>query len=219
MNEISEYLKIDNRIYKNYLDKFTKEKISILVNELTESDRNAMMLSFLVNRGYNSYTKECSKCYNMFSDSDGIMLYDKDMVDEYNHMIFGESLTKQNIENDKKYNVLYYDEASNLFYSGIKYNNDLEKIIMELKEYKQEDEYLYFDYYFTRIIITSNDVSLHNIYNEKVLDNISITDILNDDYIPIYTDKYNEYYNVIRYTFKYNRKLNSYTLSEISIEK
>ena len=93
---------------------------------------------------------------------------------------------------------------------GIVYNNVKPKIISIFKGYSYDDELLYLDYYYSNVSYDDNKdnnderIYLHDMKN-IVVKELMYSDIFDDDNVASKYDDYIEYFDTVRYVFKYDK--------------
>jgi len=239
---ISTYLNTNSSVYEGLYNKLEFNN-SLSINELDDIEINKIVASNLILTNKNdpkyNYDK-CVDCYKYFSKFDNMKFYSPEVVDEISLLLFGRTLTKINQDTYSSYNVLYYNYDIDMYYTNVIYLENDYSQIFELKEYKQKKEYLYFDYYFVNVynqdsyieeevILDDEDdleeeilenlnlISLYDVNKNIVVQNINYFDLYDENGMLVSYENYIEYFDVIRYSFKYDRKLKQYVFDTITI--
>ena len=225
ISKISNYLKVNSMIYNGLQENLKTSGLNIKIDDIDDIEINKMIAAYVVfNVASNSeYSYDnCNSCYRYFSKDDNIRFYNVSDVEKiYNELFDGEfkRITQEDIID---FNVLYYNSDIDKYYINVVYNFNKPSIIFEYKGYENENDMLYLDYYYSSIMydetIDKNDAK--KIYlcdiNGNVLEELDYGDIFNGDNVLYNYDDYIDYFNIIRYGFKYNKKANMYEMIEIS---
>lgn len=219
MIKISQYLK-SNSVFYDGLHKKLEEKETIYLADIDDLEKNKAVAAYLITEGNASdkYNYDnCKECYNEFSKYDNIYFYNPKDVEDISTTIFGENIKKITQNDLISYNILYYNKQINMYYMNIVYLRDYANSVFEPKEYKQEKNHLYFDYYYGSIISNNNSISITKINGLPLISNINYKDLFENETSPLNYLIYKDNYQVIRYSFKYNKKEKNYILDSIKI--
>lgn len=222
INEISKYLDVNTRFYDGIQENLKTLGNNIIINEIDDIELNKLIASYVVRNvvsnsdyGYD----ECNICFKYFPEYSNIKFYNLGDIDNIYYELFGKEFKKINQDDLIDYNVIYYNKDIDKYYINVAYNTYKPSILFEFKNYSYEDDMLYLDYYYSNVVYDEEDknkIYLYNI-NDFMVKELFYSDLYNEDNVVINYDNYVEYFDVIRYVFKYDKKIDKYLLNEIKI--
>lgn len=232
INQINKYLTVNSMYYDGIQESLKGNDYNIDIVDLDYIEINKMIASYVITNivpnkeyGYDN----CKDCYKYFSRDDSIRFYDVDVVEKIYNDIF-DGIFKRIAQDDIiGFNILYYNEDIDKYYINTVINDIKPKIISIYKDYIYEDDMLYIDYYYSNVGYgndnndsekNNNEISekiyLYNI-NDIMVKELMYSDLYDDDNVISQYDNYIEYFDTIRYVFKYNKSSKKYLLTEVKL--
>lgn len=223
---ISKYLSINSMYYEGIQENFKKLGNDIKINNIDSMDLNRQIASYVVSNvisndqyGYS----ECSECYRYFSKNDNIKFYDVDVIEKIYNDMFNEKFIRITQEDVIGFNILYYNNDIDKYYINAVYENYVPTNVSVFKRYGYENKTLYLDYYYLNIKYDErNDkeaiekIYLHN-FNDELVKELMYNDLFDDDNVASKYDNYLEYFDIVRYVFKYDKKNKMYVLDSMKV--
>lgn len=218
VNMIIDYLTVDSVYYDGIVNDVVIGFDGLDFNEIDNIYINKQIASYViknVNSNDNYGISDCSECYKYFSEDDDIKFYDVDDIDSIYRDIFGEDFKRINQDDYEGFNIIYYNENIDKYYINIAYNGDKPLVISECKKYGYDSDIFYIDYYYFKVEYDtdSNNINLYNI------DNIFVSKLLYDDLFDdndvLKINNYINYFDVVRYEFKYDYSDKMYVLNKL----
>lgn len=229
INQINKYLSINSMYYDGIQENLKISKYNVDFSSLDSIEVNKMIASYVITNlipnkeyGYDN----CKECYRYFSKNDNIRFYDVDDIENIYNELFDGNFKKITQEELLGFNILYYNKEIDKYYVNVVINSFRPEIISMFKGYSYNDNMLYLDYYYSNVNYEEDSNEKDNIdessektylynMNDIMVKEIIYSDLFDDNNIPSNYDDYIEYFDVVRYVFKYDRKLKKYILKNM----
>lgn len=219
INTISKYLLVNSIHYEGIQENFKKLSKVISIEDIDDIELNKQIASYVINNVVsNDYYRydDCKECYKYFSINDNIKFYDVDVIEKIYNEMFNKKFKRITQEDVAGFNIIYYNDDINKYYINVVSMNEVPKNISIFKGYSYEDEMLYLDYYYSDIEYDDYKDKIEKIYLNSIegemVKELMYNDLFDDDNIASKYDNYIEYFDVIRYGFKYDKKSKMYVL-------
>lgn len=229
INIISKYLSVNSIYYEGIQGKIKELGNDIKINDIDDIELNKQIASYVINNvvSNNQYGyDDCKKCYKYFSVRDNVKFYDVDVIEKIYNEMFNGKFKRISQEDVAGFNIIYYNEDIDKYYINVVSMNELLKNISVFKGYGYENMMLYLDYYYLGIGYDdfedlNNKEENEKIYlydvNDIMVKELMYDDLFNEDNVPSKYNDYIEYFDVIRYVFKYDKTNKMYVLDSMKL--
>lgn len=224
IKRIVKYLDVNSMFYDGIISDIDIINNNVNVSLIDDIYFNKQIASYVItNVSSNSdYDKsKCISCYKYFSDDDDIRFYDVDTIDNIYKYLLGNDIKRINQDDKIGFNIIYYNEDIDMYYINIAFNSYDKNYISVFKEYSYNKDKLYIDYYYTKVEYDdmedkneSNNIRLYNI-DGKLMTEVSYNEFYDEDGGVLDIDSYVEYFDIVRYEFKYNYKSKKFILDKV----